>query len=209
MSLTSENIEFIDNYLKHSNVIYADIRSEMTDHIATAVEAGMTETGWEFLTVFKEYMAKHKKELMKMNNRSQRFSMDLLKHYFSFLTKPWMIFFGFVNFFLLMVYFRIPANDFQMAVDSYTVPLIWLLIILLPQLIVYMFTRKRFYYIERNGFLAAALYQISLLLTLISAEVMPLGIAWCSYVSIGYILYILDNLRQFYTNKIYLTSITK
>ena len=38
MSLSSENIKFIDNYLKNSEVIYYDIRMEMLDHVASAVE---------------------------------------------------------------------------------------------------------------------------------------------------------------------------
>lgn len=38
MSLSSENIKFIDNYLKNSEVIYYDIRMEMLDHVATSVE---------------------------------------------------------------------------------------------------------------------------------------------------------------------------
>ena len=36
--LTKENIQFIDNYLKNSDVIFDDIRMEMVDHVATAVE---------------------------------------------------------------------------------------------------------------------------------------------------------------------------
>ena len=34
MKLTAENIKFIDNYLKNSEVIYYDIRMEMLDHVA-------------------------------------------------------------------------------------------------------------------------------------------------------------------------------
>ena len=36
--LNQEQIKFIDHYLQVSKVRYVDVRSELTDHIATAVE---------------------------------------------------------------------------------------------------------------------------------------------------------------------------
>ena len=48
MSLSSENIKFIDNYLKNSEVIYYDIRMEMLDHVATAVERKMQTENLDF-----------------------------------------------------------------------------------------------------------------------------------------------------------------
>lgn len=65
MHLTTQHIEFIDTYLKHSGVEYVDIRFEMTDHIATALEA---QEG-DFLEQFRLYMAREKKYLMQ-NNRN-------------------------------------------------------------------------------------------------------------------------------------------
>ena len=41
MKLTLQDIQFIANYLKNSEVIYYDIRMEMLDHVATAVEQKM------------------------------------------------------------------------------------------------------------------------------------------------------------------------
>ncbi|AWI25056.1 hypothetical protein [Flavobacterium pallidum] len=209
MALTPENIEFIDKYLRNSDVIYADIRSEMTDHIATAIEAEMTETGGEFLILFKDYMVQHKKELMKMNRRNGTSSMVVARHYFDFLKKPWMIVFALLNFFLLTVTFRSQTEAFSMDGSFYIFPLIWMAIVLSPQLLVYAVTKKRFYYIERSGFLMASLYQASYFLTLFSEDFSAVGIAISSYISIGYIFYTLYNLRQFYTNKIYLTAIVK
>lgn len=34
VKLEKENIRFIENYLEASDIFYADIRMEMTDHIA-------------------------------------------------------------------------------------------------------------------------------------------------------------------------------
>jgi cation transport ATPase len=63
MKLTKENIQFIDNYLQNSGVKYIDIRYEMTDHVATALEA----MEGDFHDNFKEYMLQHKKELLNSN----------------------------------------------------------------------------------------------------------------------------------------------
>ena len=48
MKLTTENIQFIDNYLKSSGVIYYDIRMETLDHVATAVEQKMQSENLDF-----------------------------------------------------------------------------------------------------------------------------------------------------------------
>ena len=53
MKLTTENIQFIDNYLKNSEVIYYDIRVEMIDHVATAVEQKMEAENLDFYDAFK------------------------------------------------------------------------------------------------------------------------------------------------------------
>ncbi len=62
MKLTTENIKFIDNYLKNSEVIYYDIRMEMLDHVATAVEEKMEAENLDFYDAFKSYMVVNKKE---------------------------------------------------------------------------------------------------------------------------------------------------
>jgi uncharacterized protein with von Willebrand factor type A (vWA) domain len=67
MKLSKENIRFIDNYLKFNEVVYFDIRLEMLDHVATAVEQKMNEEQLEFYDAFKEYMVQNKKEVMKFN----------------------------------------------------------------------------------------------------------------------------------------------
>ena len=65
MKLTTENIKFIDNYLKNSEVIYYDIRMEMLDHVATAVEQKMEAENLDFYDAFKNYMVVNKKEILK------------------------------------------------------------------------------------------------------------------------------------------------
>lgn len=66
-TLTKEHIKFIDNYLHNAGVHYVDIRYEMTDHVATAIE-GMNGN---FGEAFTAYMFDNKQELLK-SNRSFR-----------------------------------------------------------------------------------------------------------------------------------------
>lgn len=65
-SLTKENIQFIDTYLKNSDIIFTDIRVEMVDHIASEIEHLM-ENGdtRDFYYIFKDYMIANKKGLVK------------------------------------------------------------------------------------------------------------------------------------------------
>jgi hypothetical protein len=74
MKLTTENIQFIDNYLKNSEVIYYDIRMEMLDHVATAVEQKMAAENLDFYDAFKSYMVVNKKGLMQQNEKTKRFN---------------------------------------------------------------------------------------------------------------------------------------
>lgn len=60
MQVTDNQIKFIDQYLENSGVKYLDIRYEMTDHIATALE----EKEGVFYDDFQAYMAKNKAELL-------------------------------------------------------------------------------------------------------------------------------------------------
>lgn len=61
--LSNEQIQFIDNYLYNSGVRYIDIRCEMTDHVATALEKMEGDFGQNF----SGYMISNKKELLSGN----------------------------------------------------------------------------------------------------------------------------------------------
>lgn len=67
--LNKENIEFINTYLENSDIIYADIRMEMVDHVASKIEAKI-EAGdtRSFYNIFKDYMVENKASLL-LNNR--------------------------------------------------------------------------------------------------------------------------------------------
>ncbi len=65
MKLNEQQIRFIDTYLKNSGVEYVDIRCEMTDHVASALES---QEG-DFEANFKRYMLQHKKGLLASNRK--------------------------------------------------------------------------------------------------------------------------------------------
>ncbi|MDB2606419.1 hypothetical protein N9Y48_01435 [Zobellia sp.] len=95
MSLTKENIQFIDNYLKNTDIQYIDVRMELLDHVATAVENDMRENNRTFYYAFKEYMVFNKKQLEKDYERLRK---DLQKKSFGILgrkmiTPPFLVLF--------------------------------------------------------------------------------------------------------------------
>lgn len=59
--LTIRETAFIDHYLENSGVEYLDIRMEMADHVATALEV---MEGDDFDENFRLYMLEHKAELL-------------------------------------------------------------------------------------------------------------------------------------------------
>lgn len=74
--LTTEEIQFIDNYLTNSEVDYFDIKMELLDHIAAAVEEKMEIDQLSFYDAFKAYMAVNKKELLKKNEKTRGFQFS-------------------------------------------------------------------------------------------------------------------------------------
>ena len=74
--LTSKDIAFIDTYLKKAGVEFLDIRVEMTDHVASAIEQEMEQQpNLTFYSAFKSYMIRYKKSLLK-NAKKQKWSID-------------------------------------------------------------------------------------------------------------------------------------
>lgn len=64
-TLTKENIRFIDNYLNNSDIVYNDVRLEMVDHIATAIENQINAGGdVSFYEAFKIHMANNKESML-------------------------------------------------------------------------------------------------------------------------------------------------
>lgn len=78
--LAPEQLQFINNYLENSGVKYLDIRYEMTDHVATALE----NREGDFYENFRLYMLDNKKSLLDSNSHfsaiARKRAMRLLLH---------------------------------------------------------------------------------------------------------------------------------
>lgn len=68
MKLSEGQIRFIDTYLKNSGVKYVDVRYEMTDHVAAALEA----MDGDFDENFRQYMLENKMNLLESNRQFGR-----------------------------------------------------------------------------------------------------------------------------------------
>ena len=158
MSLSSENIKFIDNYLKNSEVIYYDIRMEILDHVATAVEQKMEAENVDFYDAFKSYMVVNKKEILKGNKEEGLHFKEPLKKFGLFAIQPFQLFLAFITF--LIVYFftqYFGINDFTKYI--YVIIIFTYLIF---GVLHFLWTWKRkFYYIDKNFSIIFLLYQIA------------------------------------------------
>lgn len=160
MKLTKENIQFIDNYLKNSEVIYYDIRMEMLDHVATAVEQKMEVENLDFYDAFKSYMVLNKKGLMEQNEKNLKFNFSVILTFLKYCLK-------FTN----LLVFAICYLLFYFAIQNYSILLVSRVIVgfvfigmifsALYNLIVYNYKKKkRFYTIEKNGVIMFIAYQL-------------------------------------------------
>lgn len=64
-TLSKQQIDFIDHYLEHSGIQFSDVRLELTDHVASELEEKLNGSETDFYNAFKNYMAIHKRELLK------------------------------------------------------------------------------------------------------------------------------------------------
>jgi hypothetical protein len=166
MKLSQEHITFIDRYLENSDVIYADIRMEMVDHVASEIEAEM-EAGDQrpFYEIFKDYMISHKRQLMDNKRRvilslSKKLALEALKNLYS----PF-----FVMTFLLICLGYYGAMQWLEIRTAGLVYLFMSLGLLLIPMLLYEYHRKtkglpRFSGIERLGVSITALTQLVYLL---------------------------------------------
>ena len=158
MKLSAENIQFIDNYLKNSEVIYYDIRMEMLDHVATAVERKMQTENLDFYDAFKSYMVVNKKEILKGNKEEGLHFKEPLKKFGLFVIQPFQLFLAVCTY--LIIYFftqYFGINDFTRYI--YVIIIFTYLIF---GVLHFLWTWKRkFYYIDKNFSIIFLLYQLA------------------------------------------------
>ncbi|SFW56859.1 hypothetical protein [Cellulophaga fucicola] len=157
MSLTKENIKFIDTYLKNSDIMFTDVRTEMVDHVATAVSEEMDSKNLTFYDAFKAYMVVHKKDLLQYNKQFRKTTDKIvLKSLFKKFIAPLNVCIMVASFFLLIQFFPLGEKKFLKFV-----PFGFLIITILVYYIVVLKKRKqRFSGIERAGLILTFLFQL-------------------------------------------------
>ena len=157
MKLNKENIQFIDNYLKNSEVIYYDIRMEMLDHVSSAIEQKMELEHLDFYDAFKSYMVVNKKEILKGNKEEGLNFKEPLKKFGLFVIKPFQIVLA------LSVFIGVYFSTIYFGLKNFYKHYFWIVIIcyLVFGFFHFLLTRKKkFYYIDKNFSILFLLYQI-------------------------------------------------
>lgn len=202
MKLTTENIKFIDNYLKNSEVIYYDIRMEMLDHVATAVEQKMEAENLDFYDAFKNYMVVNKKEILKENKFWSIYSKETILDFLKFLMHLFMILIGGSFYFF---YGNVEVSDYFS--NSFTIRnLFFLIMIILAffQLIYFrLILKQRFFVLEKLGGLLAIIYYLQMFFMNQHEDETPsvLTLTIFSYIMMAYVLYFSKKIYKFNVNK--------
>jgi hypothetical protein len=200
MKLTKENIQFIDTYLKNSNVIYVDIRLEMTDHIATAVEDKMKEENLDFYDGFKNYMVENKTTILKNNKEKISFSWTEIKKYLLFTMQPTTLIFAVL---LLLLHQYVDINSyFSKEFTLNNLLFILIISICLFQIIYYfIYLKKRFYSLEKSGIVLFILYYLQIFFIPSGSEGNNILSLFFFYLIFAYLLYFFKEIKTFQKHK--------
>ena len=207
MSLSKENIKFIDNYLKNSEVIYYDIRMEMLDHIATAVEQKMELENLDFYDAFKNYMVLNKKEILKGNKDGTgvSYSWEVIKNFLIFITKPYML----ILFFALYLFFK-KVEVTKYFSDSFSINNLFFVCIVgvafFQIFYFYIYLKERFFVIEKVGGLLVLLYYAQIFFFPVYEKESPSSfvMAIFFYVLFTYIAYFINEILKLNKKKKFL-----
>ncbi len=111
MNISREQIKFIDTYLINSDIQFIDVRMEMVDHVASAVEKRMEEHGQTFYNAFKDFMVMNKRDLTKeYEGLRKKLQLTSFRMLWPALKKPWML--------LLFIGFFLTLNNYDLIVES-------------------------------------------------------------------------------------------
>lgn len=203
--ITTQNLKFIDNYLKKSEIFYDDIRMELTDHIASAVEQKMQTENSDFYDAFKSYMNLNKKELL---NKFMGGNLNFLvpfKNFRLFLIQPHMILFGL--FFYAGVFFFQTTIDIEAFI--YEFHFCWFLFIICFTLFhmgyFLLIKKKRFYVIEQSFLVLVVIHYFFIFFSKPIAFNQLKFIFWMDisilFFSIIFLLFYVNQVKKYYHNK--------
>ena len=161
VTLDKEDIAFIENYLEHSDISYADIRMEMTDHVASEIEALMSAQNTNFYDTFKTYMITNKATLLDANKQFVKAADQALlkKLWIELIRIPTLLLCCSLVFFVHKVLLSVEVDALQDVISSLPI------LSMVPFCIVYVLVLKiyklpRFSGVERLGFLYFMSFQI-------------------------------------------------
>lgn len=196
MKLSKEQIQFIDTYLKNNDVFYTDIRFEMIDHIASAVEEKMQKENIDFYDAFKNYMVKNKTEILKQNKDVNSFSWVEIKKYLRFSINPKMLIFGML---LLFVYKLVDIKSYFSKDFTFNNMLFIIIILVSISQIAYYFLylKKRFYSIEKSGSTLLIIYYVQIFLNPFYKDGNIATSLFFFYLVVTYIFYFSNEIIKF------------
>lgn len=162
MKLSKEEIQFIDNYLQQSDVVFVDVRAEITDHVASAVEEKMNLENITFYDAFKDFMVKNKKELLSRNNKFSSLYFHGFLNFIKTIYKPYNLIF--------IVFILFTFNYLKTFYDEY------LILGIIKKFVFYgiiffvfgnfiwtfLIVKKRYLYIEKAGSALLIVYYFNL-----------------------------------------------
>jgi hypothetical protein len=162
MKLTSQEIVFIDNYLQKSDVIFIDIRAEMTDHIATAVEDKMQQEDLDFYDAFKDFMSVNKKEILSRNNSNFKYFQEAILSFSKTLYQPYNLVFAAS---LILIFYSLFSFFDEVKVLKTLKVVLFIGIFgfaIIQAIYTFIIIKKRYLYLEKTSFVLMVVYYIHL-----------------------------------------------
>lgn len=156
--LTEEQIQFIDKYLQKADVIFVDIRAEMIDHVATAVEEKMQSENIEFYDAFKDFMIFNKRELLKRNKKNFKYFQEAIVGFLKTLFKPYNLVFG-VFLIVVLAFF---GNLKFLKTINYGLFFVIFAIVIIQTIYFYLILRRRYLCLENTSSVLLVIYNFTL-----------------------------------------------
>jgi predicted secreted protein len=160
MNLSKEQIQFIDQYLKKSEVVFDDLRMELVDHTASAVAYKMVEEDIDFYDAFKNYMVENKKSILKAGMVHHTFNFTLaISKFARFLFSKEVAIFS-----MLFLFLGLKPLKFRLMQDLENLQIILIssvcIFAIIWWIVLYGVFKKRIFALENNLILMTIGYQM-------------------------------------------------
>lgn len=158
MKLSKQEILFIDQYLQKADVVFVDVRSELTDHIASAVEEKMEAEDLIFYDAFKAYMVVNKKMLLASSRMNfTNFKTGIISFSKTFM-KPQNKIFAL----MLLFGFRYLNQLISLEMMSQVLFFMIFLFVFVQAIYTFLIIRKRYLYLENSSSVLLVIYYVHL-----------------------------------------------